>query len=1029
MAIRLFACKFFAWVIAALFVVGCTPKEATLSLKANVKTNQGDPVQGAVVAIDGKSLGETDINGIFESEIKVAIGERRRVEIKKDSDVYYFAPYYENFTLADAQPQELALNAVLYFVPKPSATVASQPQSEQAPATAPAVEKPVVQNEDGELTTTHNGAEEFSTIQEEDLAESEPAVAAVAVSPVKEEIRDTVAAVVETPTPKKQVAEAPIASEQDDLLAPSVEEDVGTQVSEPIAAQTVAVPVEPVGIPEAAPAPVKIKPGNKITAVGQSLFTVHAFMGKTAVKDVTITYGLSGSNDLKEACRTNERGRCVIRFTGNEAENVTLVATRPGFKTVTKVIRLENKGKITLAMEQGHTLDIYALEKNYNYKNGIENAEVFINGKQVGKTDAFGKYTYVYAGKKEDLISVSIRAKNYLPEVFETDFVASESMSLVKIFAPEIPPPAKVVILSPRIAGKSDSVKPGAVDVGFDQKIRHATSQTLFSSAAFKEYPQELLEKHLKAYGAGTAEILTKGWADLEIKKMVDVLLVPTVVFEDKTTLELSMVDARGTTVAAAKEILDDIGDAASINRAVADIAKKVVRAFPFEGAVLSKDASGVSINLGFASGRGVKAGDYLDVYGLQVERHGKAKEFGRIGTLVIKELADATARASVSNLEPRAVIERGDIVAMRVRKPSNPSSAQVRVASGKGGSGDVSGANVYFNDTWIGATDSDGRLYAEVTGTGTLKVIKQGFAPFTRQVGMRSGVRHDVVLAAQQAYLRVDSQPQGAKVLVDGKSVGVTPIMTPIPTQVGFVKLQLEAPNGYKTWSQVLELDEGTLDLTGARAVVLETDVLQPALTLKNNGKMQEAAAALANIPETHSDYLAAQHELGQIFLSNLNMPARAAEAFGKITSVESVKNFSDKRFIGSHVNEGVAIFQTAERLASEQPESAQAHYRKAIAVLEGVVPHLRHVPAAQYSKAVHNVDYYRALARHRLWNETQDPALLSEALKTWKSYIDGSARSVPVQAGDRAFVENAQVFYRQALATYNSGAKAVKQ
>ena len=341
----------------------------------------------------------------------------------------------------------------------------------------------------------------------------------------------------------------------------------------------------------------------------------------------------------------------------------------------------------------------------------------------------------------------------------------------------------------------------------------------------------------------------------------------------------------------------------------------------------------------------------------------------------------------------------------------------------------EITGANVYFNDTWIGATSSDGRLYAEVTGTGTLKVIKQGYAPFTNHVGMRAGVRHDVVLKAQSAYLRVDSAPQGAKVLLDGSVVGTTPINTPVAANVGFVKLQVEGPANYKVYSQVLELDEGTLDLTGARIITLEQNVLSMAVTLKESGKLQEAATAFAAVPAEHSDYLAAQHELGQIFLTNLNMPARAAEAFGKITATENVKNFSDKRFIGSHINEGIAVFQTAERLVSEDPAAAQAHFRKAIVIFDNIVPHLRHVPSAQYNKAVHNVDYYKALAKHRLWNETKDPTLLSDALKTWKSYIDGSARSVPVQNADKAFVDNAQVYYRQALASYHNEKNAVKQ
>lgn len=994
--------------LLTLFLTGCTGKEATVALTANVKTNQGDPVQGAVISMEGKALGETNLNGVFETRINVPVGIKNKIEVKKESESYYFAPYYESFTLADSQAQELTLNAVLYFVPKPAAQgsdVAAATEKSSAPAeqaTASGAESPEVASADPATVAPAD----FTSIKEEDITDPEPEAENTEIPQV----------VVTDPLPTAVVKE--------DFAESNLGDD------EPVTAQTVAVPVEPVGIPESASVPVVIKPSNNIKHVGEGLFTVHTFMGRVPVKDVVVSYGLPGGNDLKEACVTNERGRCVIRFPGQAIDDVTLVASRSGFKTLTKVTRLAHKGRIQVQIDRGHTLDVYALEKNYNYKNGIKDAAVFVNGKAVGTTDSFGKYSFLYEGKKEDLISVSIKAKGHLPEVFETDFVASDAMTLVKFFAPEAPPPAKVTVLAPRIAGRSDLVKTSALDAGFEQKIRHAASQSLFSTAAFQEYPLDLLEKHLKNYGAGSSDILAKGWSDLEVKKLIDVLLVPTVVFEDKTILQLSMIDSNGVTVAAAKEILDDITDTASINRAIGDIAKKVIRAFPFEGAVLSKNGTSVGINLGFSSGRGVKAGDIFDIYGLQVEKHGRSKTFGRIGTVAVKEISDLEARGVVQSLEPRAVIERGDIVALRIRKAITNNSAQVRVSYDKSGSETgIAGANVYFNDTWIGASDADGRLYIDVTGTGTLKVIKQGFSTVANHVGMRPGARHDIKMIQQSAYLRVDSQPQGAKVSLEGKVVGTTPITTPIAAKVGFVKIQLEPKAGYKLYSQILELDEGTLDLTGARSIILEKDVLANGLALKAAGKFQESAAAFAGVPPEHSDYLSAQHELGQIFLTNLNMPARAAEAFGKITAVESVKTFADKRFIGSHINEGIALFQTAERLVTEQPEASQAHLRKAILVLEGVIPHLRHVSAAEYAKAVHNVDYYRALARHRLWTETKDPVLLSETLRTWKSYIDGSARSVPVQSGDKAFIDNAQVYYRQALASYNSGKMAVKQ
>lgn len=97
----------------------CTPKETAVRLKVEVKTNQGDAVNAAVVSIDGKALGQTDNSGAFTGEVKLPIGAKKKVEVRKESDTYYFAPYFQSFAVGESGPQDLGVNATLYFVPKP----------------------------------------------------------------------------------------------------------------------------------------------------------------------------------------------------------------------------------------------------------------------------------------------------------------------------------------------------------------------------------------------------------------------------------------------------------------------------------------------------------------------------------------------------------------------------------------------------------------------------------------------------------------------------------------------------------------------------------------------------------------------------------------------------------------------------------------------------------------------------------------------------------------------------------------------
>src|SRR5690606_9643874 len=124
---------------------------------------------------------------------------------------------------------------------------------------------------------------------------------------------------------------------------------------------------------------------------------------------------------------------------------------------------------------------------------------------------------------------------------------------------------------------------------------------------------------------------------------------------------------------------------------------------------------------------------------------------------------------------------------------------------------------NLYLNDQWLGATDDTGRLYLDVTGSGTLKAIKHGFQQFSQPVELKPNGKLVVTLRRETAFLRVESKPTAATIKLDGVVIGKTPLKSPVPVPAGFVKLEIEGPAGYKPYVSVLELDQGTLDLSGA--------------------------------------------------------------------------------------------------------------------------------------------------------------------------------------------------------------------
>ena len=126
------------FVVNLLIIAACTEQKAQLTLSVQVRTNQGDPVSGAQIDLDGKSVGVSDQTGRFSYQVELPAASTPRLEVRKESDTYYFAPYVETFAIGDGPTAAFDVEATLYFVPKP------QPQStvqEDSPSSDPSSEK------------------------------------------------------------------------------------------------------------------------------------------------------------------------------------------------------------------------------------------------------------------------------------------------------------------------------------------------------------------------------------------------------------------------------------------------------------------------------------------------------------------------------------------------------------------------------------------------------------------------------------------------------------------------------------------------------------------------------------------------------------------------------------------------------------------------------------------------------------------------------------------------------------------------
>jgi tetratricopeptide (TPR) repeat protein len=313
-----------------------------------------------------------------------------------------------------------------------------------------------------------------------------------------------------------------------------------------------------------------------------------------------------------------------------------------------------------------------------------------------------------------------------------------------------------------------------------------------------------------------------------------------------------------------------------------------------------------------------------------------------------------------------------------------------------------------------------------EFKKSGAIKIIKHGYNPVESKISFvdlsKKKITKQFHLERESAFIRIASKPSGARVLVNGEFIGKTPLANPYPVPSGFVKLELIGVSGYKAFKEVVELERGTLDLSGVRSIQLESDYLLMADKLLKSGKVSQALKKLNDVPVGHSDYLQAQHKSGEIYLTILKKPADAAASFAKVTSNPEVKNFNDKRFVGSHIDEGIALFLTGQSLLSGDKPSAIAHLQKAIEVLEHASPYLRFISKKEYAKAAHSVSYYKAMSYHRLWQLSHSKGDLIVAVRNWRNYLDSVGKNQNLQSEEKSLLKNARVYYKQAKASMKS-------
>jgi tetratricopeptide (TPR) repeat protein len=685
----------------------------------------------------------------------------------------------------------------------------------------------------------------------------------------------------------------------------------------------------------------------------------------------------------KDAGVTDDKGEVLHLYRSSPAKGAELAVAKAGYGPYRGTRRLEPGEVIEVALSRQAMVTVKALTDEYGRASGLPGLSVSIDGKPVGKTDAQGAFTYTYRGEPGKKALVALAAPGYIPSAWKGSVTLDGPVSVQRYFYPTTPKPIRIGIY--RVIGNT----PGADLSGVAAQTEQSLATHLFKFPAFREVPGEKLQAEIKQRKLAIERIAAKGWQDTPLRGTVDMIVLGSVAQDGDGYL----VEAKFHT-AAGKVIFSEIGRARSargIDGAVRDIANNVIERFPLEGTVIAAEDERYRINIGrqWRIGRGTEFTLTTPSFG----EGGKVAGYRETGRMEVRRGDDASSLVDVATLKKGEKVQVGDRVVRRTGSEGGEGERSYVLLTAKGGVGsDVNalpGTNVYLNGEWKGATGSNGQAEIPLRPgkSYTLLLYRHGYQQVAGKLSVdKSGEAREFVLAANNALFRIDSDPSPASVYIDDEQVGKTPLSGGKPVTLGFHSVRLTYGEDYRDFFEVMEFTKKEED----RKVVLQKDYLKIGERAREKGDLDGAIKAYGAAGREHPDYAEARRRLGNIYLDDKEDYDRAIAEFETVLALPENEQLIYKQFAVTFTNLGHAYAEKGTRLANSDREAASQSFAKAIKALQTAKQNTRFFPKDEYDEALHDTYYYTALAYHKLYLITRQPAVMNNASLAWREYFD---------------------------------------
>jgi len=736
--------------------------------------------------------------------------------------------------------------------------------------------------------------------------------------------------------------------------------------------------------------------------------TIVAREKGTPIKDAALS--AAGT----EVGKTNDQGVIVYEYKDLPDTGVNLTLTKTGYAAWRKTGPVEPGQTIEAVLARRVTVTISALMEEYGQSGGIPGISVNIDKRVSGKTDAKGMYTWSYDGEPGKKATIVLSAPGFIPETWKASIVLEGEVRVQRYFYPTTPRPIRAGIY--RFVGNT----PNADLKDVLAQTEAAVATQLFKNSCFKEVPSKQLQADMKRAKLNIDKITVKGWRETSLRKTVDMIIVGSIAKDEKGLLiETKFFTAGGKLILSQITRARGAGD---INGAAKEIANTVIERFPFEGTVTGADGERFRINLGKAGYRIAKGTDFT-LLSPRMDETGKVSGYRETGRLRVKKSEEAGSWTEVEDLKKGEKILVGDRVVRRIYHEGEEESARnYFILSVKGGvPPDVSplaGVNVYVNDEWVGSTGTNGKAEIPIRLNKNVNLVlyRHGYQQAVEKITIeKSKETKEFVLTVNNALFRVDSEPQGAEVGVDGEKIGRTPIAGGKPVPLGFHTVTVSVGGDYRDWEEIVEFSKKEENRTGAAKIILHKDYLKIGERAEQKGELDAAIAAYGSAEKGHPDYSMAHHRLAQIYLDDRGDYDKAITEFENVLSLPENQQLVYKQFSVAFMNLGHAYYERGSALVQKDREAAGQSFAKAIQNLQIAKQNMRFYPNDRYDEAVHDTYYYTALAYHKLYLLSRKNNVLNSANLAWNEYFDFFPKKLEGNAAFEQAREAAQKYWDQ--------------